>query len=306
MRNIALIPLCLILLITCLSSVNLYAQEEAAAEEPAPDPLWKRKLIFSFNFNQSAFSSNWKAGGINSVGFNSLLNYKANYKKDNNSWNNEFDFLYGFVNNEGQGYRKTLDRVFIDSRYGRKVNEKWDMTIAGNFITQFTAGYNYATEPELLISDLFAPAFLTASVGFENKPNDFFRVRLSPFAPRITIVRDVERFITAESPTPFGVQPGENARYEWLAAQILAEFNKDIVENVNLKWRYILFANYEELAFNKLDHRLDLNITAKIAKYFNVSLGAIMLYDFDQDDKVQYSQAFSFGFLYTLQNFAEK
>lgn len=292
----------LFLSVYSLSITYLCAQQDSVPV----DPLWKKKLVVSFNFNQSAFSSNWKAGGINSVGLNGLFNYKANYKKEKASWNNEFDFLYGFINNEGQGFRKTLDRIFIDSRYGYKLNEKWDMAIAGNFITQFSGGFDFSTEPETLISDYLAPAFLTTTLGFEYKPNKFFKARLSPFAPRVTIVRDVERFINADNPTPFGVQPGENARYEWLAAQILAEFNKDIIENVNLKWRYILFANYEELAFNKIDHRLDLNITAKIAKYFNVSLGAIMLYDFDQDEKAQYSQAFSFGFLYTIQNYKDK
>ncbi len=48
-----------------------------------PDSLrWKKKFNFAVNFNQASFSSNWKAGGVNSLGFNSLLNYKANYKQD--------------------------------------------------------------------------------------------------------------------------------------------------------------------------------------------------------------------------------
>ncbi len=307
MRNSLLSSILLFLSLLFLSDVTLYAQDEATAEEiVVPDPLWKRKLVFNFNFNQSAFSANWKAGGINSVGFSSLLNYNVRYKKEKVSWNNEFDFLYGFINNDGQGFRKTLDRIFIDSRFGYKLNDKWDMIAAGNFITQFGTGYDFTTEPEMLISAFLAPGFITTTLGFEYKPNDFFKARLSPFAPRITIVNDIDRFISVENPTPYGVQPGESVRYEWLAAQIMAEFNKDIVSNLNLKWRYMMFANYEELALDKIDHRFDLNVTAKIAKYFNVSLGAIMLYDFDQDVKVQYSQAFSFGFLYTVQNYQDK
>lgn len=73
---------------------------------------WKKTFRAGLNLNQAAFSSNWKAGGVNSIGFNALLNYKANYKKDHHSWNNEIDLLYGMVNNAGQGYRKTLDRIF--------------------------------------------------------------------------------------------------------------------------------------------------------------------------------------------------
>ena len=73
---------------------------------------WKKSLKFGLNLNQAAFSSNWKAGGVNSLGLNTLFNYKANYKKDKHSWDNEVDFLYGMVNNQGQGNRKTMDRIF--------------------------------------------------------------------------------------------------------------------------------------------------------------------------------------------------
>src|ERR1700742_1163907 len=73
---------------------------------------WKKAFKAGLNLNQAAFSGNWKAGGVNSFGFNALLNFKAKYKKDRNSWDNEIDLLYGMVNNSGQGYRKTVDRVF--------------------------------------------------------------------------------------------------------------------------------------------------------------------------------------------------
>jgi hypothetical protein len=58
--------------------------------------------------------------------------------------------------------------------------------------------------------------------------------------------------------------------------------------------------------WKKVDHRLDLGITAKITKYVNVTLGGIIVYDYDQDHKPQYNQGLSLGFLYTAQNFEEK
>src|SRR5688572_32737049 len=88
---------------------------------------WKKKLNFGINVNQASFSSNWKGGGINSIGFTGLFNFKANYKKDRRSWDNEIDLLYGFVNNSGQGFRKTLDRIFLDTKYGYSLNAKWDL-----------------------------------------------------------------------------------------------------------------------------------------------------------------------------------
>ena len=87
---------------------------------------------------------------------------------------------------------------------------------------------------------------------------------------------------------------------------MLAEFDKDIAKNINLKWRYILFADYQNLSLDQLYHRLDLNMTAKLGRFVNFNLGAILLYDRNQDTNVQFSQAFSFGMIYTFQNFVEK
>ena len=268
--------------------------------------LWKRKMTFAININQSSFSSNWKAGGINSFGFNSLFNYKANYKKNHTSWDNEIDLAFGFVNNKGQGYRKALDRIFLDTKVGHDMNENWALFTALNLLTQFDEGYNYADDgTPTLISAALAPAFITSSWGAEYHPVDYFKVRLSPFAPRITIVRDPERFVTPENPKPYGVRPPDEARFEWLSFQAQAEFNKEIAKNLNLKWRYILYANYQTFAFDAIDHRLDVDLLAKVNKYINVSLGGILIYDIDQDASAQLSQVFSAGFLYTFQNYQD-
>ena len=93
---------------------------------------------------------------------------------------------------------------------------------------------------------------------------------------------------------------------EWFAFQMLAEFDKNIAKNVNLKWRYIMFVNYEKLSANDLYHRLDLNLTAKLGRFMNASFGTILLYDHNQGNGVQVSQAFSLGVLYTFQNYTDK
>jgi hypothetical protein len=268
--------------------------------------LWKRKMNFALNFNQASFSSNWKAGGINSLGFTSLFNYKANYKEGRRGWDNEIDLGFGFVNNSGQGYRKTIDRLYLDTKYGYDINKNWGLFTALNVVTQFSKGYNYLDDKtKVLISDFAAPAFVTSAWGLEYHPVDYFKVRISPFAPRLTVVRDAQRFTKSVGPVPYGVDSTESTRFEVLAAQIQAEFNKEIVKNVNLKWRYAMFANYETFEPKTIDHRFDLDIMMKVNKYINVGIGGIVLYDYDQDSDVQLSQVFSFGFLYSFQNFTE-
>src|SRR5690606_36697522 len=58
---------------------------------------WRRSLNAGANVNQAAFSDNWKSGGTNSIALGLFLNAKANYKKDQSSWDNEVQLKYGIV-----------------------------------------------------------------------------------------------------------------------------------------------------------------------------------------------------------------
>src|SRR5688572_11269585 len=168
---------------------------------------WKKKLVANFSLNQASFSSNWIGGGINSLGLNGAFNYKANYAAGKDSWDNEIDLLYGFVKNEGQGFRKNIDRIYLDTKYGYKLSSKWGLFTSLNFLSQFSKGYRYeddaaGIEQSFLISDFLAPAFITSAWGAEYAPATFFKLRLSPFAPRLTIVQDPTRFTKTVGPEP--------------------------------------------------------------------------------------------------------
>jgi len=273
---------------------------------------WRKSMKAGLNINQAAFSGNWKGGGVNSFGFNTLFNYKANYKKDKVSFDNEVDLLYGMVNNEGQGVRKTMDRFYIDTKYGHALTETWDAFVAMNILSQFAKGFKYVkdangVEQGQLISDSFSPVFITMTLGAEWKPESYFKMRFSPIAPRVTLLRENDgRYSAVDPVAPYGVPVGQADRFEWYAFQMTADFDKDIAKNVNLKARYMMFANYKTLEINMIDHRVDFSLTAKVGRFFNVNLGSIFIYDFDQDHSPQYSQALSLGVLYTFQNFAEK
>jgi hypothetical protein len=215
------------------------------------------------------------------------------------------------VNNAGQGQRKTVDRIFLDTKYGYALNKNWGLFTSLNFLSQFSAGYKYekdvnGVEQSILISDFMAPAFITSAWGLEYHPVDYFYVRISPFAPRVTIVRDNNgRFDAVDSIAPYGVNVGESTRVEWLAFQLTSEFTKDIAKNINLKARYLMYANYETLELKTIDHRLEVMINAKVNRFITVGLGGILLYDFDQDSGAQISQIFNFGFAYSFQNYEE-
>lgn len=292
-----------ILLLACiLSYTGLSAQD-------ADTTYWKKAFEGSLSFNQASFSDNWTGGGVNSVGFNSRINYKANYLKGKNSWDNEIDLLFGFLNTDGQGYRKNNDRIYLDTKYGRALSDKWNTYGAFNILTQFAPGYQYEKDSldrdvAKQVSEFLAPGFFTASWGFEYTPKPYFKLRLSPFSPRLTVVKNKELYQNVEN--NYGVEIGKTTRWEWLAFQLMADFDKDLSENVNLKFKYIMFANYETLELNKIDHRLDAILSIRFAKYFDVNLSGILVYDYDQDQDIQLSQALGIGFLYTFKNYKEE
>jgi hypothetical protein len=277
---------------------------------PAPEPRWRKSMKTGLGLNEALLSSNWRGGGVNTIGFNALANVQADRKVGPHSFDNEADFLFAFSQTKGLGYRKGQDRLYLDTKYGQAMSAKWDMFLSLNLLSQFAPGYKYDTDAAgnaraQLVSDVFAPAFITAAYGFEYHPAPYFHVRLAPFAPRLTVVNRSDRFVASLGDTPYGVNPGHSTRFEVLAAQILAEFDKNLSPNLNLKARYLLFANYKNINPQEIDHRLDLGLTAKVGKYVNVSLNGIALYDYDQDSSVQFSQGLTIGVAYAVQNFTD-
>jgi hypothetical protein len=295
------------LLMALFTSVSLFpafsqdgSSVDSIAGQTLADTAWTTEFSAGLNFNQAAFSGNWKNGGINSVAFGSIIAGKANYAKDRLTWDNEMELLFGIVSNEGENARKSNDRILLDTKLGYKMSGNWSTYFSLNFLSQFAKGYNYENDSRTLISNFLAPGYLTSSLGFEYKPNQDFALRLSPFSPRFTFVNDKNLYLTV--PENYGVPIGKTVRTEWLALQLYATYDKNITEMFNVKSRYQLFANYETLDWKTIDHRLDITLTAKITNLINVTLTSINLYDIDQDPGVQYSQALALGILYKVGN----
>ncbi len=261
---------------------------------------WKNKLSFGINLNQAAFSDNWSSGGVNSLALGSLLNYKAEYNKKDKNFTSEVLLQYGKLKNEGQLERKTNDRIFFDNKAAMLLSKNWSFFGSLSFESQFDFGYNYkkdnqGNEIRQLISKFMAPGYITESVGFEYKPVKYFSLRLGTGTARQTFMLDTTLY--RNNPKNFGVPIGKTFRNE-LAFQAVANFDKDIMNNLNLKSRYLLFASYEKI--NNIDQRLDVTITAKVNKLINVTVAATALYDDDYSGDIQYSQSLALGVLFKL------
>lgn len=306
-----------ILYLLAFAPLALAAQTPAPAEAPAAlappkdTTYWRKKIKFGANLTQANFSGNWKAGGVNNLSFATLMQGFAEYKRDRNSFRSEIDFQYGAVKNQGQDFRKSLDRIFIDTKYGRNLSKSWSLYSSLNFLSQFARGFNYGKNDSTgevtatRISQFFAPAYLTESVGFEYKPVDYFFARFGTGTLRQTFVTDTTLYRNTEGQKNYGVPIHKVVRNEF-ALQVMASFEKDIAKNINLKARYIGFFNYITIGQPKTwDHRLEATLLAKVNKYVSATVSSIMIYDLDSDPKPQLSYQLGLGVLAVFGNAKE-
>lgn len=286
----------LLFLLSLLFSSNLYAQE--AKKDTS---YWKKSSQFGANFSNAQFS-NFTAGGQNATGFNVFFNTKGDYVRDKITWSNDLQLQYGILDN-GSGVRKSIDRLFFDTKVGRKLSKVWSLVGGVNFQTQFTAGYNYGetSAKDVKISNLFAPAFITEYIGLEWKPKTFFSIVFSPAALRQTIVSDKDVFQKNKDgilQPAYGVPVGDSFKNDFAIMQIVAAFDKDVAKNVNLKLRYQFFMDTKKPG--NTDNRLDAKLAAKINKYFSATFDIILLYDDDQSFQIQQARNLGLGFLYAF------
>ena len=149
------------------------------------------------------------------------------------------------------------------------------------------------------------PGYLTESIGFEYKPSKYFSTRFGTGTARQTFVLDQELFNDPDPTKPpktsvYGVDYGKTFKND-LAFQIVSAFDKDIFTNTNLKARYAMLIPYEDFRWGRIDHRLDIALTAKINRFMNTSLTGIALFDEDTGtNRIQASQTLALGFAFVF------
>ncbi|MCB9189583.1 MAG: DUF3078 domain-containing protein [Flavobacteriales bacterium] len=242
--------------------------------------IWDVGGNVNLNATQVALS-NWAGGGESSVSIQGLFGLYANYSKGKSAWDNSLDLAYGMIKTGKNDWFKNDDRIELNSKFGHKASEHWYYAALLNFRTQFTTGYSKVGDTKY-ISNFMAPGYLTFALGLDYKPNKKLTMFLSPATLKMTAVMDDN--LSAEG--AFGVEEGETIRTEF-GGYMKASFVEPKVfgnENLAFKTSLSLFSNYQNKPQN-IDVTWDASLTAKIAKYFTVSLSLNMIYDDDIDIK---------------------
>lgn len=263
---------------------------------------WRHWSSFGVNANQASFSENWNAGGVNSISVGGLINHKSDYTKNNASFVTELMFQYGRIKNKDQSARKSNDRIFWDNKLSLKVSKNWSLFTSLTFESQFDQGFKYEKRADgsdslILISNFMAPGYLTESLGLEYKQDKTFSLRIGTGTARQTFISDSRLAPTEATGPRFGVAPGHTFKND-LAFQLTANLDKNINENLNIKSRYNLFANYKKIGDPA--HRLDATLTARVTRLINVTVNGILIYDTTIDTKMQASQTLALGLLYKI------
>uniref|UniRef100_UPI003216246A DUF3078 domain-containing protein n=1 Tax=uncultured Draconibacterium sp. TaxID=1573823 RepID=UPI003216246A len=279
-----------------LTLLLLFPLIALAQNDAKKDTFWTTSGTTTLNFSQVSLS-NWAAGGKSSMSGVMMLNLSANYKKDKLSWDNTFDFRYGFLKEEDMSLRKSDDKIDISSKLGIQAKGNWNYSGLLNFKSQFANGYNYP-DTENVISKFMAPGYLTLGLGMDYKTNNFSAL-LAPVSGKFTFVTDSD----LSDAGAFGVDPGDKTRSE-LGATAKFEYKTDIMKNVSFTTKLDLFSNYLKNPQN-IDIDWTAQINMKVNDYLSANIITQLIYDDDVDivdpdtgigsPKIQFMEMFGVG-----------
>ncbi len=336
-----------LLVVSFAAGIAAYAQDdvqkaaaEAAAaiaeapqvEAPQPKPVyWTKSLMTNLNFAQTKLWD-WAAGGNDNYTMTAYVDANANYAKDKMIWNNRLQVDYGFLYSSDKPImQKVKDRIYFESKWGYETPiQHLSYSANFDFKTQIDNNYTYGTpnvasgEPSkqdwlnarTLKSGLFSPAYSTLGLGLLWTPKPWLSLNVAPLTGGFVIVQDEELRKAygmelmseyADNANPTG-DMYKSSRFE-LGAQVKADLNFTINDNLKYSTQLVLFSNYLKDPQN-MRVNWDQKLFWKLAKFFTMTFSTNLIYDdtvlISNDSHpteyrtVQFKEFFELGFSYTI------
>ncbi|MFR9650353.1 MAG: DUF3078 domain-containing protein [Rikenellaceae bacterium] len=260
-------------LIMLLSLCAIFTTQLASSQQRYnADSTWMRGGNFSLSLNQASFI-NWASGGDNAVGATVQFNYSADYKSNGHLFNNRIEMAYGTNYTESIGNRKSNDKIYLSSTYGYEIAKNLYVSGLLTFQSQFANGYSYNDGYETFTSTFMAPGYLTIGTGITWTPKKWFAATLTPITWR-------EVFVLNEGLSQqgaYGVEVGYETFAE-MGANLQMTVEQEIMKNVNLYTRLILFSDYLNKPKN-VDVNFEVQINMTINKWLSAFVSANLVYD---------------------------
>ena len=296
---------------------------EAPQEEaPQPKPVyWTKSLMTNLNFAQTLLRD-WAAGGSNNYTMTAYLDANANYAKDKMIWNNRLQVDYGFLYSADKPIlQKVKDRIYFESKWGYETPiQHLSYSANFDFKTQIDNNYTYGTpgkpDPDVedwkaareLKSGLFSPAYASLGLGLLWTPKPWFSLNVAPVTGGFVIVDNPALRKAYGMELEADGVTYKSSRFE-LGAQVKADANFTINDNLKYSTQLVLFSNYLKNPQN-IRVNWDNKVFWKMAKFFTMTFATNLIYDdtvlITNDDHpagfrtTQFKEFFEIGFSYTI------
>lgn len=276
--------------------------------------IWTRGGEAVITLSQISFT-NWSAGGENSISGIGNLSIYANREKGKNSWDNNFNIVYGLLS-QGGDIRKTDDRIDMISHFNRYIKKEWYYSLMIQLKTQIRPGYNYPND-SVIISNFMAPGYVLTTLGVEYRPNKKLKLTIAPLSGKITIVADQNLANkgafgvikgTLDEVGQFFETLGKNLKYEFGAfAKFI--YRGNVTENLQLNSKVDLFTGYNK-SFGNIDVDWQLEAKIKMTEVISMNIFTHLIYDDDvkyklsdtgevlEGARVQFKEIIGFGFTF--------
>jgi hypothetical protein len=299
----------LMLLLCTLAAVGRPAWAQDDEEELPPITEadgWRSSLLGQLAFNQAAYR-NWQEGGVDALAFTASA--RGRFARALGAFKQEhlLRTSFGLVKNDTLEFRKAEDflRYAFDLQY--TAFGRFQPTLATELRTQFAPGFDYDPTADeypsladqgfldpndrLKVSDFFAPAIWTQSLGVTYDPGTWFTVRVG-LGLKETIVA-IERLRPL-----YGNDLDQTLRLE-AGLESLIEARRELFENVLLESRlgaFQAFTGFEDGP----DAYWENTLTMKVNDFLNVTLAAEALYDRDVTEEIQLREVLAVGVSFVL------
>ncbi|NOT37458.1 MAG: DUF3078 domain-containing protein [Saprospiraceae bacterium] len=303
-----------------LNLVIINAQDNSAAQEAERKKAmeaalktednasgWTTKGGIGLDLGQLANINPYIGGGSNRLGFGGAIAYKANYKKNLLSWNNDVNVNLS-TQRIGNGalavgskdkvpFEKALDLFTISSNCAYKIKDgsPWAYSADLFFLSQLLGSYQDSANKKIylkevntapfntnIVSKLFSPANITFALGLKYQKKDNWYAFISPVALKAIVVADQD----IANLGYHGTEKNDDGTYKQsrigVGALGRAGYSAKLWNRVNFGSEMLLFSDYIDNPQN-IDVTWLNNIGLEIVKGLNLNFRVDAFYD---DNKI--------------------
>ncbi|MDR1729988.1 MAG: DUF3078 domain-containing protein [Prevotellaceae bacterium] len=240
---------------------------------PEKQGYWSSNGKLNVQFSQYYVTKNWYKGGDPNATLLSLLEYAANYNKNEKLiWNNTLDVRIGFFNSRIdtlRAFRVNNDVFRITSQLGyQTVYKKWYYSLYGEFNTSMFTGYA-GTNSSDVVTEFLSPSRIFTSLGLDYRYNKNTAVLIAPMAYKLI-------FLVSDriDPLSVGIRGGKSSSS--FGYMLQAKTNWQFSREINVNSNFNLFSSY---GFENVEFNWETVGNFVINRHLSTRLSLIMRYD---------------------------